>query len=492
MKNRVLVLLVATCVTAWFSYAYFHVDEYFQVLELTRLKLDPAAVPELPWEHAERLRPWLQPLIYFGLAKMLAVVSVKEIFALAFVFRLVTGLSNVLAVILFLRTTLPWLAPRERGVHQSVVTLAGFLPYLFVRTSSESASMAALTIGWSLLLSGTPASTWRVPASTGRLAACGLLFGVAFELRFQTAFSTAGMIAWLFWRGGLRARLLPLFAGIGIAIGMGTLADRWGYGEWEIVPWNYFRANVLEGAAGMFGTDPPFAYFWMLPANLFAPIVLLLLGLMLLAWAREPRHPLTWATFPLFVVHNLIPHKEERFLFPLAIFATGLVTLALRPGGRMGDGVWRRLDTWPVRAPLCIVNFVPMLFLALVAVGWNHHVRFAHYIASHIGDELHASAMPEIELTLPPFHPRIYDVDKADPRELGRRIEAGTARPWLITDRPFLQTGVRALDERAVLVYSELPGDEATRLWLHRWVEAYNAWAKPPLRLLRFRTLYRM
>jgi GPI mannosyltransferase 3 len=492
MKRHVAVLLVATCVTAWFSYAYFHVDEYFQVLELTRLKLDPAAVPELPWEHAERLRPWLQPLVYFVIAKMLAVVGVKGIFSLAFVFRLVTGLTNVLAVAVFLRTTMRWLAPEERGVHLRAVTLAGFLPYLFVRTSSESASMAALTIGWALLLEGTPASTWKVPASARRIFACGILFGVAFEVRFQTAFATAGIVAWLFWQGGLRMRFAPLFGGIVVAIAIGTLADRWGYGEWVFVPWNYFRANILEGAAGMFGTDPPFAYVWMLPANLFAPIVMLLLVLMLLAWAREPRHPLTWATAPLFLVHNLVPHKEERFLFPLAIFATGLVTLALRPGGRLGDGVWKRLRTWPVRAPLCIANFAPMLLLGLVAVGWNHHVRLAHYIATHIGDELHASAMPEIELTLPPFHPRIYDVDKADPRELGRRIEAGTAKPWLIADRPFLQTGVPALDERAVVVYSELPGDEALRRRLNAWVEAYNARAKPPLRLLRFRTLYRM
>jgi len=480
MKPRLAVLLVVTCITAWFSYAYFHVDEYFQVLELTRLKLDPAAVPELPWEYNEQLRPWLQPLVYYVIAKA---VGARAVFTLAFAFRLVTGLANVLAVALFLRTTTPWLEARRRLVHESAVTLAGFLPYLFVRTSSESASMAALTIGWALLLEGaSPEAGWRVPARPSRVLGCGFLFGLAFELRFQTAFATAGIVGWLVWRAGFRKQLVPLFAGVALAIGVGTLADRWGYGAWVLVPWNYFRANILEGAAGMFGTDPPFAYFWMLPANFFAPVVVLLLFVLVVAWFRAPGHPLTWATLPLFVVHNLIPHKEERFLFPLAIFATGHVALAL------GD---RRVGPWPLRA-LAIVNFVPMALLAFSAVGWNHHVRFAHYLATHVGDELHASAMPEIELTLPPFHPRVWDVDKADPVELGRRIEAGTAKPWLITDRPVLATGVRALDERAVLVYSELPGDDVTRRRLGALVEAYNAWAKPPLRVLRFRSLYRM
>ena len=104
VRTHLLMLLAVTLVTSWFSYAFFHIDEYFQVLELTRSKLAPGEVTGFAWEHTERLRPWLQPFLYWLVARVL---HVHEIFALGFLFRLVTGLANVLAVALFLRTTLP-------------------------------------------------------------------------------------------------------------------------------------------------------------------------------------------------------------------------------------------------------------------------------------------------------------------------------------------------------------------------------------------------
>ena len=118
-----------------------------------------------------------------------------------------------------------------------------------------------------------------------------------------------------------------------LALALGVLVDRWGYGEWTFPAWSYFRTNVLEGAAGICGTDPPLSYLWMLPANVFFPALILLLLLAVLAWLRWPRHPLTWTTAPFFVVHNLVSHKEERFLFPMAILATlaGILTLSAAP-----------------------------------------------------------------------------------------------------------------------------------------------------------------
>ena len=91
MRAHLAVTLMVTCVTAWFSYAYFHIDEYFQVLELTRSKLDPASVPVFPWEHTQRLRPWLQPLIYWLFGRIARAFGGLDPFQDAFVFRLLTG-----------------------------------------------------------------------------------------------------------------------------------------------------------------------------------------------------------------------------------------------------------------------------------------------------------------------------------------------------------------------------------------------------------------
>jgi GPI mannosyltransferase 3 len=503
-------MLVVTTVTAWFSYAYFHPDEYFQVFELTRSKLDPASVPVFPWEHAARLRPWLQPAFYWLVGRGLGIVGVRDLFDLAFAFRLLTGLINVGAVALFLRTTLPWQTAEDRArLHLRVVTLAGFLPYLFVRTSSESGSMAALTVAWALLLrDAAPLERrrWAVPelARPPALVLVGFLFGVAFELRFQTVLVALGTVAWLlrFAEAPLRSRLtggLWITLGGASALGLAALVDRWGYGSWSFPAATYFQANILEGAAGLFGTDPPFAYYWLLPANLFLPSVVVLMVLAPLAWLRHPRHPLTWATLPFFVLHNLLSHKEERFLFPIAILATGLVVLALAPStsgaaGRVSGLAahgWVWAARWPGRL-LALTSLFAMALLAFVPIGWNHNVRFMRFVHRTLGDEVRATAFPEIDLTLPAFHPRIYDLDKADPEEIERRIDAGSSREWLVTDRPVLHR--TALGAKVELVYTELPWAGRTEE-LERGmalVDAYNARAEPPLRRLRFRSLYRV
>ena len=344
--------------------------------------------------------------------------------------------------------------------------------------------MASMVIGWSPLFADAK------PRITTSLVA-GLLFGLAFEFRFQTAFFVVGIMAWLFVYGSRRA-LVPLsIAGL-LAVALGAVIDHWGYGEWTFPPWNYLRANVLEGAASAFGKEPPFAYFWLDASNVFGPIALALFVVMIVGWIRAPRSPLTWTTLPFFVAHGLISHKEERFVFPMAIFVLGMVTLAAgNSSPRLARvGAWlhaRRKNPF-----LLFANFAPMLLLALYPLGWNHHVRFERAMHERFGDSFDGAVLPEIELNPPPFHMKDRHLEKMDPETLGHRVEAGTAPEWLIADRPVLTTGVPSVDSRYTVVYSELPGDDALRSRLAAWVDAYNAHAKAPLRRLRYRTLYRL
>jgi len=504
--------LVITCITAWFSYACFHADEYFQTIELARWKLIPEHVALLPWEHSARIRPWLQPFLYWLIARIVGgVFGVHDIWSLGFVFRFFTGVMSVGALAMFLRTTLPWQPNEEmKRLHLRVATLIGFLPYLFVRTSSETSSMAALTTGFAVLCFGATEEekNWKVPAleRARDMLLSGFLFGIAFELRFQTAFIPIALFVWVFLFASAerlaKVRALGIFSvGVAAALAIGMLVDRWGFGEWTFTPWRYFRVNMIEGVAKTFGADLPFAYVWLLPANVFLPVLVVLLYLAILAWARSPRHPITWATLPFFLVHNLIAHKEERFVFPIAIFSTAFVTMAIRPsaaGSRLsGVASWTRtqLARWPGRA-LVIASFAMMALLTFFPLGWHQHARFVKVMREKWGDNMHASvaALPEVDLHYPTYHPGIWDVENIAPDELARRIEAGTAREWLITDYATMRTGNATVDSNATLVYSELPGysDPAWHARMVRLVDWYNANMQSPLRPLRFRTLYRV
>lgn len=491
--------LVLTCVTAVGSYAYFHLDEYFQVLELARFKLGYVDAWSLPWEHAERLRPWLQPAVYVLVGKALG-VRAADPFVLALVCRLVTGLASWGALVLFVRATLPLLRTQATQLlHLRVTTLAGFLPYLFVRTSSETASMAALTAAVAVMLGGVARDeTWSWTGRPLRLAGCGALFGLAFEARFQTAFVALGAFVWLavVARAPRRALFAFVLGGLGV-VAASAVVDAWGYGAPCFPPLAYARTNLLEGAAALFGADPPFAYLWMSPANVLGPLVLALLVLAPLAWFRSPRHPLTWTTLPFVLVHALLSHKEERFLFPVVILATGLVSLALAPEegrpSRLASFLWARRGG-PAGKGLAVWSTLGLLFLAVWPLGWHHHVRFTRAVHPVFGDAMRVAALPDFDLGLPAFHPRIYDVEKLPAAELVSRLDAGTARTYLVADTPRLASGVPSLDARARLVASELPlWDDPT--WgprLFALAEAWNVHATAPLRPLRFRSLYRL
>lgn len=471
-RAYLLLSLAIVCITAVMSYAYFHIDENFQILEWTWFKLGLTEKWTLPWEHTERIRPWMQPFLYWCIAKA---IGMRDTFRLAFVFRLVTGLSCWGALVLFVGTTLPWLEDeRDKRLHLRIATLLGFLPYLFVRTSSETMAMAAFTAAWAIVLHGATPNTWKIHPSLGRLALSGALLGLAFEARYQSAFLALGLVAWLVVVGRVRARLVAMIVPGLAVVGLGALVDRWGYGAWTFPAWTYVKANLFEGAAAMFGSEPPFAYLWLSPANVFFPVVIALFVLMVIAWIRNPRHPVTWATLPFFLVHNVLSHKEERFLFPMAILATSFVTMSRVRAPIVG---WA-LAAW---------STVMMLLLAAWPIGWHHHVRFQRYVHDALNDELRANALPEYDLGLPAFHGRVYDIEKLPPEELARRLDAGTAREWLVADTPRLETGVPGLDSRLVLVWSEEPFAGAYEL-----AQRYDAIAKPPLRPLRFRAIYRL
>ena len=59
------VSLFLIAVAAYFSYGYYHLDEYYQIIEFTSFKLGKTPAAELAWEYHRLSRPWMQPAIYF-------------------------------------------------------------------------------------------------------------------------------------------------------------------------------------------------------------------------------------------------------------------------------------------------------------------------------------------------------------------------------------------------------------------------------------------
>ena len=85
-----------------------------------------------------------------------------------------------------------------------------------------------------------------------------------------------------------------LLGGVAVAVALGTLVDRWGYGQWAFAPWNYFRTQLLEGMAAKSGTAPLWAYFRLMNVNPLAPLSLVFTAAMITTRIRHllPHHHL--------------------------------------------------------------------------------------------------------------------------------------------------------------------------------------------------------
>jgi GPI mannosyltransferase 3 len=397
-----LVSLLLIGLAAYNSYGFYQFDEHYQVIELVSYKLGKTPQNELAWEFRAQIRPWLQPAMYYAAAKALIGMGVENPFTLATAFRAISGMIGWLAVTsMMLTANVLFGAGRGRRLAVMLLALLWLIPYLAVRTSSESLSGDFFTFGVAALLLGSTVQEGQAATDRSRRSfspwvaiVAGLCFGLAFEFRFQIAFAVLGVLGWVIYSSAERGRkrvgtIALICSGGALMVLLGTCVDYWGYGRWTIVPWNYFHVDIVLGRPSLDSTAPAWWYFPIMNFNPLAPITLLWTSAMLVTWVRYPRHIAAWATLPFFVAHSLVPHKELRYLFPLTLLATFLFVVALLPGTGTRprpvwmQAIWRRRRSWLAKS-LVAFNLLGLGYACFVAR--EPSLNFQHFLYDHYPD----------------------------------------------------------------------------------------------------------
>jgi phosphatidylinositol glycan class B len=424
--------LVLIAVACYFSYGMFKLDEYYQVVEFVGYKLGKTPAAELPWEFHDQIRPWLQPAIYYAAAKGLIGLGVENPFTLTMAFRAISGVCGWAAITaLMLASNTLFGDDRRRRIAVVLLAMLWLIPYLAVRTSSESMSCSFLSLGAAVLLlgsavepeaaTGEPSRVLKKGTGTAQqtkildeiewprgasplfqqaakrrfpplaVLLAGVCFGLAFEFRLQIAFSIGGALGWIWltsadaWLRTWSKLALVCFASL-VPIAAGTLIDRWGYGQWTFAPWNYFHADVVLGIPNQDSVSPFWWYFFDTNANPLAPITLLWTLAMLIAWVRFPRNIITWFTLPFFLGHSVFPHKEVRYLFPIVLLSVFFFVLAYVPERDEAAqpawlrAVWRRRKSW-FAIVLYGLNIAGLLYGCVSAK--QPSVNFQKYVYDH-------------------------------------------------------------------------------------------------------------
>ncbi len=338
MPKQYLIVSAAALITAcWFSVGFHQGDEHFQLLEFAAWKLGLLTEDQLPWEFAEQMRPATQPAIVYVFYKVAALFGDVNPYHFTFFLRLLSaGLFAFVAVQVWARFA-PALATAQLVRWLALGLLFNWCSvYSGIRFSGENWAGMALALG--VLTYPLPQARGHhhlfTPPKNGDILACfaaGLLFGLAFLFRYQVAIMVVGFGGWLLFIGKENwQRLALVVVGGLLAVALGTLADRWFYGEWVIAPWHYLRANLVEGKAATFGTAPWWDYFRMVFERGVPPLSLLyIVAPLWYAW-RYRRDPLSWMMVPFLFVHFLLSRKDARFLFPLLPWVPVMILAGLQ------------------------------------------------------------------------------------------------------------------------------------------------------------------
>lgn len=478
-----MLLIAAVC---HFSYDFYQFDEYYQITEFVSYKLGKTPVEALAWEYHAEMRPWLQPSIYYALARGMNLLGIENPFALAEGFRAVSGLCAWAAIVaLMLSTRVFFDDDRRRRPAVIVLATLFILPYLAARTSSEAMSGNLFSLGLATIVLGSAAADGdergvRRKAPAIAALAAGILFGLAFECRYQIAFAVIGVAGWLLFfsaesRWRTIAKLALLSCGVFLAVGAGTVADCWGYGHFVIAPWNYYKANIVLGIANRFGTSP--AWWYLIGVNSGPMLALTLVWTigMIAAWLRYPKHILTWATLAFCLAHSLVGHKEVRFLFPLAQAAALTFVLGIAP--RAGQRHAKLLAwLWQRRRSRWALALYASNFLALAAMGLTTrqpslllqkmiYERYPRNCYAYILGKDCKSLYSNVGVDMYFYRPPGFQLDRLDGYdELSALTRVGPVKFLLITDRVQKAPEQDLVAPHAQLIYRSYP----------EWVENYN------------------
>ncbi len=385
MKNEhfhLYIFLFAVCIyflTAYNSHGFYHADEHYQIIEFAGLKLGTHTPNELAWEYNAQIRPALQPTIGIVVFKMLSLIHINDPYSQVFILRLLTAILSLIIIRYFIvNTENQVVGNMTRKIYYVLSYFLWFIPFISVRFSSETWSGLFFLLSLAIFFSKID---YKIKPYL-----LGLIVGISFLFRYQIAFAIIGFILWLTIIEKVKAHyLLKIGIAFLIVIFWGFCLDSFFYGEIVFVPWKYFFVNIIENAAAGFGTSPWYYYLSKLISfpSYFVGIPLIIFFFVLIIYS--PKKLFLWCIIPFIVIHSIISHKEERFIFPIVflfpiILILGYNQLLLI----IKNKPFPRILNYTLATIFITANLIGMCAMSQKAAG-NGRMAISKYIHDNYG-----------------------------------------------------------------------------------------------------------
>ena len=320
-------------ISAYFTYGFYSDDEHFQILEpaayllgLNDVVIEDTSGYYWEWRNHIRMRPWLQPYIYFNFITLLKSLGINDPFSWTLIIRMISSLLGFASITYLFFTFKNTFFQKNNHFNYFIFFSFWFYPFLHSRTSAENLSITLFIFSFCLLYKQLQIKEIRFNYFIFFIAS--FLMGLSMVAKFNLVFTTIPFFLWILVFNFNIFRI-PIYGfSILLALGLGLYIDYINWGSYKNTYLQFYKFNLDEtwGRLSDYGIEPWWYFFTETIAQL-APVlsVFFVIGIFLF-WFKNPQNPITWITFITAIFISMFSHKEIRYIFPIYIFAPFFVS----------------------------------------------------------------------------------------------------------------------------------------------------------------------
>lgn len=331
LRLLLLIGLVLRLVAAFFARGYMATDDHNQVIELAASWL--RGNNDYLAGDSQFYRSLLYPAMnYYQLAFCHSIGIVHPDYVML-INRLIHALFSLWAIVLTYKLGLRLGDKSVAWTAGLIVAAHAVMPYVSVRNLIEGVCIPFLLWGMYEIVCVDDDRENR----NRRWIMAGLAFGVGFLIRWQIASAIAGIGVYLVIRRQWRGVMLMSLAFL-IPVIIEGVWDWHTHGVFLGSLVRYLEHNAIHAYDYVVG---PWYRYLLLVLGIFVPPFSLLC---LYASGRYIKRLglIAWAVLPFFIVHSLVPGKQERFLLPIFPEIALMFVLALWYWRRECSENWNR------------------------------------------------------------------------------------------------------------------------------------------------------
>ncbi len=336
------ILLIALILRVWgafYSRGFIYPDELFQTLEPAHGLVFGNWIKT--WEWQAGIRSWFSPYLVAALIHFFGFLGLSQPSGMITALQCTMGILSLLTVASGYRCGLHLGGPKHARLIALFLGISPVFVYYGVHPLSEAiiANFFILAFLWVVdslqesLQENLRESPQVQRANLLKASGAGFILGIAFGIRFQSALFALGL--GLIYLTAKKIRLLCVLTLTFLLVSLLTVGwiDMKTWGSFFSSPIRYFDFNIIQnGATEFFGAAPWHRYITTLGRFFSLPLGLSILFLTFLSLFRFKSNWMIYVSIgPYLIVHQLISHKEDRFIFPILPFLVLLAILSWNP-----------------------------------------------------------------------------------------------------------------------------------------------------------------